>query len=90
MVEALLFFREIYKAYYEKQKQFASAYALDNIEKLGSTPRGAFVSFLFFSIREIYKRYYEKQNSLTVKRSTESREPSSNLGLFLFDLPNTT
>lgn len=48
MVEALLFFfREIYKAYYEKQKQFAAAYALDNIEKLGSTPRGVSVSFLF-------------------------------------------
>lgn len=47
MVEALLFVREIYKGYYEKQKQFADGYALDIIEKLGSIPRGVSVSFLF-------------------------------------------
>ena len=43
----LFFFREIYKDYYEKQKQFADSYALDIIEKLGSIPRGVSVSFLF-------------------------------------------
>lgn len=41
------FFREIYKGYYEKQKQSADGYALDNIEKLGSIPQGCICFFSF-------------------------------------------